>query len=123
MHLSLKTRTNLVILKFHNLFRLILLMYYLQEHLVESETDILRRVSHPNIVKFIEQYETVKEIFLVLELVKVFVNEAVNNSCRNCIISKRSQNVTILSSKQQHEVQIRLSNWYIKQYCSFRRIF
>lgn len=98
-------------------------MYYLQEHLVESETDILRRVSHPNIVKFIEQYETVKEIFLVLELVKVFVNEAVNNSCRNCIISKRSQNVTILSSKQQHEVQIRLSNWYIKQYCSFRRIF
>ena len=45
--------------------------YYFQEHFVDSETDILRRVCHPNIVQLIEEYESVKEIFLILELVKV----------------------------------------------------
>ena len=46
---------------------------------MESETEILRRISHPNIVKLFVEYESVKEIFLVLELVTVslfFVHES-----------------------------------------------
>ena len=39
--------------------------------MVENEISILRRVKHRNIVELIEEYETPKEIFLVMELVKV----------------------------------------------------
>jgi hypothetical protein len=39
---------------------------------VDNETAILRRISHPNIVQLIEEYESAKEIFLVLELVQVW---------------------------------------------------
>ena len=39
--------------------------------MVENEISILRRVKHKNIVELIEEYETPKEIFLVMELVKV----------------------------------------------------
>jgi len=39
--------------------------------MVENEISILRRVKHGNIVELIEEYETPKEIFLVMELVKV----------------------------------------------------
>ncbi|XP_078371509.1 serine/threonine-protein kinase DCLK1-like isoform X4 [Oculina patagonica] len=41
-----------------------------KEHMVENEISILRRVKHGNIVELIEEYETPKEIFLVMELVK-----------------------------------------------------
>ena len=49
----------------------LMLMFFLQEHMVENEISILRRVKHKNIVELIEEYETPKEIFLVMELVKV----------------------------------------------------
>lgn len=45
--------------------------FFFQEHMVENEISILRRVKHKNIVELIEEYETPKEIFLVMELVKV----------------------------------------------------
>lgn len=38
---------------------------------MENETAILRRICHPNIVQLVEEYESAKEIFLVLELVQV----------------------------------------------------
>ena len=46
--------------------------------MVENEISILRRVKHKNIVELIEEYETPKEIFLVMELVKVSI------TYRNC---------------------------------------
>ena len=48
-----------------------MLSFLFQEHMVENEISILRRVKHKNIVELIEEYETPKEIFLVMELVKV----------------------------------------------------
>lgn len=48
-----------------------MLLFLFQEHMVENEISILRRVKHKNIVELIEEYETPKEIFLVMELVKV----------------------------------------------------
>lgn len=42
-----------------------------QEHLIENEVSILRRVKHPNIIMLIEEMETTTELFLVMELVKV----------------------------------------------------
>jgi hypothetical protein len=50
---------------------------------VDNETAILRRISHPNIVQLIEEYESAKEIFLVLELVQVW-----------CIISSHKLKLT-----------------------------
>ena len=47
--------------------------------MVENEISILRRVKHKNIVELIEEYETPKEIFLVMELVKVRLTEGVIN--------------------------------------------
>ena len=47
------------------------MLFFFQEHMVENEISILRRVKHKNIVELIEEYETTKEIFLVMELVKV----------------------------------------------------
>ena len=41
--------------------------------MVENEIKILRRVKHEHIVELIEEYETPKEIFLVMELLKVGV--------------------------------------------------
>ena len=49
----------------------LMLLFLFQEHMVENEIRILRRVKHKNIVELIEEYETPKEIFLVMELVKV----------------------------------------------------
>ncbi|XP_065667272.1 serine/threonine-protein kinase DCLK1 isoform X3 [Hydra vulgaris] len=40
-----------------------------KEHMIENEILILRKISHPNIVKLFDEYETAKEIFLVMELV------------------------------------------------------
>lgn len=45
--------------------------YFYQEHMIENEILILRRISHPNIVKLHEEFETPKEIYLVMELVEV----------------------------------------------------
>lgn len=39
--------------------------------MIENEISILRRVRHNNIVELLEEYETQREIFLVMELVKV----------------------------------------------------
>lgn len=39
--------------------------------MIENEINILRRVRHNHIVELIEEYETHREIFLVMELVKV----------------------------------------------------
>lgn len=40
-----------------------------KEHMVENEIYILRKIAHPNIVKLHEEFETPKEIYLVMELV------------------------------------------------------
>lgn len=40
-----------------------------KEHMMENEIYILRKVVHPNIVKLHEEFETKKEIYLVMELV------------------------------------------------------
>ena len=42
-----------------------------QEHLIENEVSILRRVKHPNIIMLIEEMDTPTELYLVMELVKV----------------------------------------------------
>ena len=42
-----------------------------KEHMIENEILILRKISHPNIVKLLEEFETPKEIYLVMELVPV----------------------------------------------------
>ena len=39
--------------------------------MIENEILILRRVRHPHIVELIEEFETPKEILLVMELVPV----------------------------------------------------
>ncbi|XP_036070693.1 serine/threonine-protein kinase DCLK1b isoform X3 [Oryzias melastigma] len=41
-----------------------------QEHMIQSEVAILRRVKHPNIVLLIEEIDTSSELYLVMELVK-----------------------------------------------------
>ncbi|XP_009325785.1 PREDICTED: serine/threonine-protein kinase DCLK2 [Pygoscelis adeliae] len=41
-----------------------------QEHLIENEVSILRRVKHPNIIMLIEEMDTPTELYLVMELVK-----------------------------------------------------
>uniref|UniRef100_A0A672GVW7 Doublecortin-like kinase 1b n=1 Tax=Salarias fasciatus TaxID=181472 RepID=A0A672GVW7_SALFA len=43
-----------------------------KEHMIQSEVSILRRVKHPNIVLLIEEMDTSNELYLVMELVKVF---------------------------------------------------
>ena len=40
-----------------------------KEHMIENEIYILRKICHPNIVKLHEEFETTKEIYLVMELV------------------------------------------------------
>ena len=44
---------------------------YQQEHLIENEVAVLRRVRHPSIIQLIEVDETPTQLFLVMELVKV----------------------------------------------------
>ncbi len=39
--------------------------------MIENEILILRKVKHPHIVELIEEFETAKEILLVMELVPV----------------------------------------------------
>lgn len=42
----------------------------LQEHLIENEVSVLRRVKHPNIIMLVEEVDTSSELYLVMELVK-----------------------------------------------------
>ena len=44
-----------------------------QEHMIQNEVSILRRVKHPNIVLLIEEMDVPTELYLVMELVKVCV--------------------------------------------------
>uniref|UniRef100_A0A8D0H3G1 Doublecortin like kinase 1 n=1 Tax=Sphenodon punctatus TaxID=8508 RepID=A0A8D0H3G1_SPHPU len=41
-----------------------------QEHMIQNEVSILRRVKHPNIVLLIEEMDMPTELYLVMELVK-----------------------------------------------------
>lgn len=50
--------------------RLYILAFF-QEHLIENEVAVLRRVKHPNIIMLIEEVDTSSELYLVMELVKV----------------------------------------------------
>uniref|UniRef100_A0A8C6KL71 non-specific serine/threonine protein kinase n=1 Tax=Nothobranchius furzeri TaxID=105023 RepID=A0A8C6KL71_NOTFU len=43
-----------------------------KEHLIENEVAVLRKVKHPNIIMLIEEVDTLSELYLVMELVKVF---------------------------------------------------
>ncbi|TNN63501.1 Serine/threonine-protein kinase DCLK1 [Liparis tanakae] len=43
-----------------------------KEHMIQNEVAILRRVKHPNIVLLIEEMDTYSELYLVMELVKVY---------------------------------------------------
>lgn len=45
--------------------------FVVQEHMIQSEVSILRRVKHPNIVLLIEEIDSHGELYLVMELVKV----------------------------------------------------
>lgn len=48
-----------------------------QEHMIQNEVSILRRVKHPNIVLLIEEMDMPTELYLVMELVKVSILEKV----------------------------------------------
>lgn len=41
-----------------------------KEHMIENEIEIMKRCNHPNLVKLKEEFETVDEIYLIMELVK-----------------------------------------------------
>ena len=41
--------------------------------MVENEIEIMKRCKHENIIKLIEEFETPTELYLVMELVKVFI--------------------------------------------------
>lgn len=42
-----------------------------KEHMIENEVAILRSVQHPNIIRLVAEHDTVTELYLVMELVKV----------------------------------------------------
>lgn len=46
--------------------------------MIASEVAILRRIRHSNIVQLIEDFELANEVYLVMELVKVY-NECFDN--------------------------------------------
>lgn len=50
---------------------LILLTTKFQEHIIENEVAILRRVNHPNIILLVEEFDTKDSLYLVMEYVKV----------------------------------------------------
>ncbi|KAK2141329.1 hypothetical protein LSH36_1120g01059 [Paralvinella palmiformis] len=41
-----------------------------KEHMIENEIEIMKLCNHPNIARLVEEYETEKEIYLIMELVK-----------------------------------------------------
>lgn len=44
---------------------------HVQEHLIENEVAVLRKVKHPNIIMLMEEVDTSSELYLVMELIKV----------------------------------------------------
>ncbi|KAI1241921.1 hypothetical protein IHE44_0005429 [Lamprotornis superbus] len=46
-----------------------------KEHMIQNEVSILRRVKHPNIVLLIEEMDMPTELYLVMELVKVYEHQ------------------------------------------------
>lgn len=59
---------------------------YWQEHLIENEVSILRRVKHPNIIMLIEEMDTPTELYLVMELVKVRQRRFFLNRTVLCVV-------------------------------------
>lgn len=43
----------------------------IQEHLIENEVAVLRKVKHPNIIMLMEEVDTSSELYLVMELIGV----------------------------------------------------
>jgi len=43
----------------------------LQEHIILNEVSILRRIKHPNIVQLIQEFDSKRDLYLVMELVNV----------------------------------------------------
>ena len=46
-------------------------LWYFQEHMIQNEVAILRKVKHPNIIELKEEFNSHLELYLVMELVKV----------------------------------------------------
>lgn len=43
-----------------------------EHQIIENEVEILRKVHHPNIIKLLDEYDTPKEFYLVMELEVLF---------------------------------------------------
>lgn len=71
-------------------FSPLVLLYTEQEHLIENEVSILRRVKHPNIIMLIEEMDTTSELYLVMELVKV---SGLNSTQYEVIEALKAQNL------------------------------
>ena len=84
--------SNLFTVQYLLTFFLIEFSLITQEHMIQSEVSILRRVKHPNIVLLIEEMDTNSELYLVMELVKVlhicwFWGRNVKlKCCKSCIL-------------------------------------
>ena len=39
--------------------------------MIVNEVSILRRIKHPNVIRLIQEFDTAKHIYLVMELVNV----------------------------------------------------
>jgi serine/threonine protein kinase len=48
--------------------------------MIENEIYIMRSCNHPNIVKLYEEFETQDEVYLITDLVKVFIHTMYINS-------------------------------------------
>jgi serine/threonine protein kinase len=48
--------------------------------MIENEIYIMRSCNHPNIVKLYEEFETQDEVYLITDLVKVFIRVIYINS-------------------------------------------
>ena len=56
--------------KLLNYFIISLQILLLQEDMIENEIAIMRLCRHPNIIKLVEEFETLENIYLILELVR-----------------------------------------------------
>lgn len=45
-----------------------------KEHMIDNEVNILWSVQHPNIIRLVAEHDTPAELYLVMELVKVWIN-------------------------------------------------
>jgi serine/threonine protein kinase len=44
-----------------------------KEHMIDNEIKIMKACNHPNIVKLYEDFESINEIYLITELIKVCI--------------------------------------------------